>query len=144
MPSLYFPLFYDPQNPRLRHHTYGCNQSSTWACSESKNLLHARGCLHLRNVEGEKGRKNQGPCGADEEDESHYPLPWVAGPVGRVLVKNAGVFQIAQPLHLVEHVSRGCLDVNGMLRGCGAPCRLAEQLSVSAEVIVRITADWWL
>ncbi len=27
-------------------------------CSESKNLLRARGCLHLRNVLGEKGRRN--------------------------------------------------------------------------------------
>jgi hypothetical protein len=51
-----------------------------------------------------------------------------------VLVKNAGVFQIAQPLRLVEHVNR--LNVDGVLRGYDAPCRLAEQLSVSAEFIV--------
>jgi hypothetical protein len=36
----------------------GFHQRTTWACSESKNLLRARGCLHLRNVEGETRRKN--------------------------------------------------------------------------------------
>ena len=88
------------------------------------------------------GRLHQKPGDADEKDESHYPLTGITGPVGRVLITNAGVFQIAQPLHLVEHVSR--LNVDGVLGGRGVPGRLADHLSVSTEVVVWITADWWL
>jgi hypothetical protein len=58
------------------------------------------------------------------------------------LIMNAGVFQITQPLHLVEHVIR--LNVAGVLGGRGVPCRLAGKLSVSTEVVVWITADRWL
>ena len=88
------------------------------------------------------GQFHQKPGDADEKDDSHYPLPGITGPVGRVLIMNAGVFQIAQPLHLVEHVSR--LNVDGVLGGRGVPGRLADQLSVSTEVVVWITADRWL